>query len=113
MVDNIYYLKLSKVDSCSECGNDILEELEQLNIPIGSRLIFDGVANNCQIPCNDTILSCLTRFKSIAYIVKHETATHDPWEHAMYIRSKNNNTQYCDSYEEAYNWSLSQEKKEG
>jgi hypothetical protein len=54
----------------------------------------------------------MTFLKSIAYVVKEETATHDPWAHAMLVHKKNNNTRYFDSYDDAYNWSVSQEQND-
>jgi hypothetical protein len=109
VADNIYYLRLDKVGSHSQCGKGLLEYIEQLKIPIGSRLILNTNANNCNKSCNEGFLAGMIHFKSIAYVVKEETATHNPWAHAMLVHKKNDNTHYCDSYDEAYNWSISQE----
>jgi hypothetical protein len=112
VADNIYYLRLDKVGSCSLCGQELLTYIEQLKIPTGSRLILNTSANNCFTFCDDTFLAGMINFKSIAYVVKEETATHDPWAHAMLVHHKNKNTHYCDSYDEAYNWSISQQQND-
>ena len=116
ITNNLFYLKLAKVEDCSLCGKELLTHIEQLieqqEIPINARLIFDSGGNNCHNFCNDNFLTVMTYFKSIAYVVKIETATRDPWLHAMLVHKKNDNTHYCDSYDEAYTWSLFQDQKE-
>jgi hypothetical protein len=112
VANNIYYLRLGKIENCSLCGKELLEYIEQLKIPIGSRLILNTSANNCHTSCNESFLAGMTHLKSIAYVVKEETATHNPWAHAMLVYKKNNNTRYCDSYDEAYNWSITQEQND-
>mgnify|MGYP003624253972 CR=1 FL=1 len=110
--DNIYYLVLDKVENCSLCGKELLEYIEQLKIPTGSRLILNTSANRCSKVCNENFLAGISQFKSIAYVVKEETATQNPWAHAMLVHTRNNNTLYCDTYDEAYNWSVSQEQND-
>ncbi len=115
ITNNLFYLKLAKVEDCSLCGKELLTQIEQLieqQIPINARLIFDTGDNNCNAFCTDNFLAGMAYFKSIAYVVKQETATRDPWLHAMLVHKKNNNTHYCDSYDEAYTWSLFQDQKE-
>jgi hypothetical protein len=111
VADNIYYLRLDKIGNCSLCGKELLEYIEQLKIPIDSRLILNTSVNNCFTFCDENFLAGMVHFKSIAYIVKEETASHNPWAHAMLVHKRNKNTRYCDNYDEAYNWSISQESK--
>jgi hypothetical protein len=111
VADNIYYLRLDKIENCSLCGKELLEYIEQLKIPIDSRLILNTSVNNCFTFCDENFLAGMVHFKSIAYIVKEETASHNPWAHAMLVHKRNKNTRYCDNYDEAYNWSISQESK--
>jgi hypothetical protein len=112
VADNIYYLILENVENCLLCGKKLLEYIEQLKIPISSRLILNTSANNCSASCNESFLAGMSQFKSIACVVKEETATHNPWAHAMIVHKTNHNTLYCDNYDEAYNWSISQEKND-
>ena len=112
VTDNIYYLRLDKVENHSLCGKNLLEYIEQLKIPIDCRLILDTGENNCNKSCNEDFLAGMTYFKSIAYIVKEETASHNPWAHAMLVHKRNFNTHYCDTYDEAYNWSISQQQND-
>ena len=72
VADNIYYLKLDKVGSCSLCDQELLAYIEQLKIPTGSRLILNTSANNCFTFCDDTFLAGMINFKSIAYVEKQE-----------------------------------------
>jgi hypothetical protein len=111
VADNLYYLKLDKIENCTLCGKQLLEYIAQLKIPIESRLILNIGENKCFKVCNAEFLDGMTQFKSIAYVVKEETATYDPWTHAMLVHKKNTNTQYCDSFDEAYEWSIFQDKK--
>tara|TARA_R110002111_G_scaffold11662_2_gene35733 strand:+ start:51 stop:413 length:363 start_codon:yes stop_codon:yes gene_type:complete len=111
VADNIYYLKLDTIENCSLCGKALLDYIYQQKIPVGGRLILDTTVNNCHTACNEYFLTGMMYLKSIADIVKIETASHDPWAHAMLIHKKNNNTYYADDYEDAYNWSLSQEEQ--
>jgi hypothetical protein len=54
--------------------------------------------------CDRAFLRACSHFDDIAYVVKEETATYNPWKHAMLIRNSNKNTHYFDSYEDAFKW---------
>ena len=104
IADDIYHLIIDKTDTCEFCGQNLLEFIQNNHVSKRSALIIELRHKRCGITCDEDFLRACSHFDDIAYVVKEETATYNPWKHAMLIRNSNRNTHYFDSYEDARNW---------
>jgi len=106
--ERLYHLILDDIKTCHFCGENFIKLIEQHKIPINSHLILETVPEYCSIACSDIFLNTIKHFKSVAYVLTKETNKHNPWIHAFVVRNNNKNTQFFNSYEDAYNWSATQ-----
>lgn len=104
VADNIYHSIINETDICGFCGQQLLEYIKNKQISSHSALILETSSKHCDMTCDRAFLQACRHFDDIAYVVKEETATYNPWKHAMLIRNNNKNTHYFDSYEDAFNW---------
>lgn len=104
VADDIYYLNIDEADKCEFCRQDLLEFINTHKVSNRSSLIIEARYKRCDMACDKNFLEACRHFDDIAYVVKEETATYNPWEHAILIRNNNKNTHYFDSYEDAFNW---------
>lgn len=102
VANNIYHVNL--IDVCGLCGQQLLDFIKNNKISIHSSLILESGSKNCNMTCDEDFLKASSYFDDIAYVVNEETATYNPWKHAMLIRNSNKNTHYFDSYKDAFNW---------
>jgi hypothetical protein len=109
VANNIYHLIIEETDFCDLCGQSFLNFIKNHQVPTHSILILETPSRRCNIPCNQDFLTATENFKAIAYVVNEETATYNPWKHAMLVCNSNKKTGYFDSYNDAFNWSIEQD----
>jgi len=111
VADDIYHLIIDEADVCEFYGQYILEFIENKQITKSNSLILETQSNRRDIACDNEFLRACRHFEDIAYVVEEETATYNPWKHAILIRNNNKNTHYFDSYDDAFNWLVSHRQK--
>lgn len=111
VVDDIYHLIIDETELCEFCGQYLLNFIKNNQISNHSALILETRSKRCDISCDNDFLQACSHFDDIAYVVKEETATYNPWQHAILIRNNNKNTHFFDSYEDAFNWLTLHHKK--
>tara|TARA_R110002167_G_scaffold197871_1_gene400849 strand:- start:138 stop:563 length:426 start_codon:yes stop_codon:yes gene_type:complete len=104
VAEGIYHLIIDETDICEFCGQSLLKFIKNNHISNHSALIFETRSKHCDMACDRDFIQACSHFDDIAYVVKEETATYNPWDHAILIRNNNKNTHYFDSYEDAFNW---------
>lgn len=104
VADNIYHSIVDETDTTAFCGKHLLEFIKNNQVSNHSSLILETRSKRCDMTCDSAFLRACSHFDDIAYVVKEETATYNPWKHAMLIRNSNKNTHYFDSYKDAFNW---------
>jgi predicted metal-binding protein len=104
VADNIYHSIVDETDVAGFCGQDLLDFIKNNQVSNHSALILETRSKRCDMTCDRAFLRACSHFDDIAYVVKEETATYNPWKHAMLIRNSNKNTHYFDSYEDAFKW---------
>ena len=113
VADNIYHLVVDETAACGFCGQQLLDFIKNNQISNHSALILETRSKHCDMLCDKDFLQACSHFDDIAYVVKEETATYNPWKHAMLIRNSNKNTHYFDCYKDAFNWlTIHNHKKE-
>lgn len=113
VADNIYHSIIDETDSHGFCGQNLLEFIKSNQISNHSALILETRSKHCDMTCDRSFLQACRHFDDIAYVVKEETATYNPWKHAMLVRNSNKNTHYFDTYDDAFNWLTVHQKKHG
>ena len=111
VADNIYHSVIDETAACGLCGQSLLEYIKTNQISNHSALILETQSKRCDLNCDRDFLQACSHFDDIAYVVREETATYNPWKHAMLIRNSNKNTHYFDTYEDALNWLTLHNKK--
>jgi len=104
VADNIYHLIIGETEFCEFCGQHLLKFIKNNHISSHSALILETRTKRCDTASDSDFLQACTYFGDIAYVVKEETATYNPWKHAILIRNTNKNTHYFDSYDDALDW---------
>lgn len=104
MADDIYHLIVDETELCEFCGQHLLQFIKNNQISNHSALILEIRSKRCDVSCDNDFLQACRHFDDIAYVVREETATYNPWQHAILIRNNNKNTHFFDSYDDAFNW---------
>lgn len=74
-------------------------------------MVLETRSESYDMTSDRAFLRACSHFDDIAYVVKEETATYNPWKHAMLIRNSNKNTHYFDCYDDALNWLTTHKNK--
>ncbi len=108
---NIYHSIIPESDISGFYGQQLLEFIKKTQVSNHSALILETRSKHSDMTCDSDFLQACNHFDDIAYVVKEETATYNPWKHAMLVRNSNKNTHYFDSYKDAYKWLTVHHKK--
>lgn len=104
VADDIYHLIIDEPQVCNIYGQYLLEFIKNNQVSRFSSLILETRSKRRDMAFDELFLRACRHFDDIAYVVEEETATYNPWKHAILIRNNNKNTHYFDSYDDALNW---------
>lgn len=110
IITGVYYLISDGSENCSTYGMILKDYLSLHQLPSNSMLIFDGSSSNCYSACNEDFLTYIAQFHAVAYILGEKTIEQTNWMHAHLVRSNNIGTRYFNSYDDAYNWCITQDR---
>tara|TARA_R110002049_G_scaffold36386_3_gene116073 strand:+ start:890 stop:1300 length:411 start_codon:yes stop_codon:yes gene_type:complete len=104
VTEDIYHLIIEEQEPSDFYGQYVLNYIKNNHTSNQRALILETRSKRSYMACDEDFLQACRHFDDIAYVVKEETATYDPWKHAILIRNNNKNTHYFDSYTDAFNW---------